>query len=473
VHDSERRDPDAMGTPGNDAPPTGAQAGILVNDANGPVDRDRPVEARPTKALPTGQLIRLSLYWLGLSSIFTGLSVINQGRLQYTGIVEKDFVGTALFAINIGGTVIAILLQPTVGTISDYTMSRWGRRKPYIFIGSVLDVVFLLAIGASNTLLAIAVFIILLQISSNFAQGPFQGYVPDLVPAQQVGLASALVGLFSVLGSIAGFLIGTIAVATSQWLLGAAALAVLELATMLSVVIRVNEGQRVKDRAGRSWRQIAMEAWGTDILGERSFLALILSRLFVLMASSMLLQLGVLYLAQTFALEQDEIALPQTVVVAIAAIGNIVAVVPAARLSDRIGRKRVIYAACALGAVGMTIVAAAPSVVVAYVGVAFYAVASGMFLAVDWALMTDIIPKASSGRYMGMSNVATASAGILALGLGGVLLDMVNRLLGYGTGPRAAFVLAVVLYGVGAIFLRPVDERRREDPVPAIAAPAV
>ena len=306
-------------------------------------------DERPELTLPTGQLVRLSLYWLGLSSIFTGLSVINQGRLQYTGIVDKDVVGTALFAINIGGTIIAILLQPTVGTISDYTMTRWGRRKPYIFIGSVLDVVFLLAIGSSNTLLAIAVFIVLLQISSNFAQGPFQGYVPDLVPAHQVGLASALVGLFSVLGSISGFLIGTIAVATNQWLLGTAALGLLELATMLSVVIRVDEGHRVKDRAGRPWREIAMEAWGTDILEEHSFLSLIVSRLFVLMASSMLLQLGVLYLAQTFSLEQNEIAIPQTTVVVIAALGNIIAVVPAARLSDRIGRKRVIYASCALG----------------------------------------------------------------------------------------------------------------------------
>ena len=117
----------------------------------------------------------------------------------------------------------------------------------------------------------------------------------------------------------------------------------------------------------------------------------------------------------------------------------------------------------------MTLISAAPSIPVAYVGVGFYAVASGMFLAVDWALMTDIIPKASSGRYMGMSNVATASAGILALGLGGILLDVVNNTMGYGTGPRAAFAAAVVLYGLGALFLRPVDERRREDPLPVVA----
>ena len=53
-------------------------------------------------------------------------------------------------------------------------------------------------------------FVVLLQFSSNFAQGPFQGYVPDLVPAPQVGLASALVGLFQVLGIVTGAAIATL-----------------------------------------------------------------------------------------------------------------------------------------------------------------------------------------------------------------------------------------------------------------------
>ena len=122
------------------------------------------------------------------------------GRLEFTGLVPKDEVGRSLFLISVVGVIIAVIVQPTVGSISDYTISRWGRRKPYIFIGSILDVVFLVGIANSNTLLAIAAFIALLQFSSNFAQGPFQGYVPDLVPAAQVGLASALVGLMQVLG---------------------------------------------------------------------------------------------------------------------------------------------------------------------------------------------------------------------------------------------------------------------------------
>ena len=89
--------------------------------------------------------------------------------------------------MNILGALVAVAVQPTIGVISDYTTSRWGRRKPYILIGSILDVVFLIGIANSNTLVAIAAFIALLQFSSNFAQGPFQGYVPDLVPAPRSG----------------------------------------------------------------------------------------------------------------------------------------------------------------------------------------------------------------------------------------------------------------------------------------------
>jgi MFS family permease len=74
--------------------------------------------------------------------------------------------------------------------------------------------------------------------------------------------------------------------------------------------------------------------------------------------------------------------------------------------------------------------------------------------------MTEIIPKASSGRYMGISNVATASASIFALALGGTLMDAVDRASGPGEGPRAAYGLAVVFFLVGGLLLRPVDERR-------------
>ena len=220
--------------------------------ATAPVDPTAPADdgARPTQTLPTGQLVRLSLYWLGLSCVFIGLTKILGGRILFEGLGDETMKATTLFILGFMGTIIAVIVQPTVGSISDYTISRWGRRKPYIFIGSTLDIVFLLGIATSNTVLAIAAFMALLQFSANFAQGPFQGYIPDLVPEKQVGIASALVGLFQVLGNAAGFAIGAIAVATNNFWLGTMALGALEFVTMLAVVIRVRRGSHAQGARG-------------------------------------------------------------------------------------------------------------------------------------------------------------------------------------------------------------------------------
>jgi MFS family permease len=433
-------------------------------------------EQRPTTELPKTQLVRLSLYWLGLSSIFIGVSQILSGRIQFEEggplFTGKGTEGGTLFLLTFMGSIIAALVQPTVGSISDYTISRWGRRKPYIFIGSVLDVVFLYGVATSNSILAVAAFMVLLQVSANFAQGPFQGYVPDLVPAKQVGLASALVGLFQVLGNAVGFGIGSAAVATNNFFLGTMALGALELVTMVSVVWRVNEGKAARNRGGRSWLSVAREAWATDIFRERSFMWLVGSRLFFLMGATMLINLSLFFFAQTFKLPRPEAGAANFPVLAAVILGNVLTVIPAGRISDRIGRKPVIYAACAMAGAGMLIVALAPVIPVVIVGAALFGAGSGMFLAVDWALMTDIIPKASSGRYMGISNVATATAGIFSLLTGGKLMDIVNGLATYGDGPRAAFLLAVAYFAVGALLLRPVVEPRlrRDEPEPVAAA---
>ncbi len=438
---------------------------------------------RPTATLPAWQLIRLSLYWLGLSAVMGGITGLLGNRLVAEQLVPLNTEGDALFRMTALGAFIAMLVQPTVGTISDYTISRWGRRKPYIVIGTVLDVVFLLGIASSNTVLTIAVFVVLLQVSSNFAQGPFQGYVPDLVPAHQVGIASSLVGLFSVLGQVTGFAIAALALALyavvpSAFFVATMSLGALELATMVSVVFRVDDGRASRDRGGRSWLAIAREAWGTDILRERSFLFLVGSRFFVLMGANVLVNGAVFFLARSLALNTTAAGIALLGVLGVVTAGNVIAVVPAARVSDRIGRKPVIYVACAMGAAGLAVVAVAPGVPVALVGAGLFGVGSGAFLAVDWALLTDIIPKAASGRYMGISNVATASSGVVAIAVAlKMVMDTVSVAVDSGTGPRAAMIVGIACYGVGALLLRPVRERRVEigvggAPVEAEAATA-
>ncbi len=417
-------------------------------------------DGRPKVALPFAHLIRLSAYWLGLTAIDAAVGLFIQYRVNFGGLVDTLEVGRALALINVGAVVISVLVQPTIGAISDYTVSRWGRRKPWIVIGSVLDVVFLLAIASSNSVLAIAAFVALLSFSTNIARGPFQGYVPDLVPGPQVATASALVGLMQVLGNVTGFLLANAAAALGNLPLALIAVALVELVTMVGVVWRVGRGQPPKPREGRPWTSIARDAWGTDILRERSFVWLVASRLFFLMGGAILVNLIVAYLGQVFGLTQEEAAGINTILLVIVAVTNVVTVLPAARLSDRIGRKPVIYASCVIGGVGIGLAALAPSIPVALVGGALFGISAGMFLSVDWALMTDVIPKASAGRYMGLSNVATGTSGLLAVTTGALVMDAVNTVAGVGAGPRAAFLLGVAYYAVAAVLLRPVREPR-------------
>ena len=431
-----------------------------MSNAVDPGERD--AAGRPTSRLPFSHLARISAYWLGLTAIDAAVNVFIQYRVNFGGFVDPFAVGSALAVITIGGAIVGIIVQPTVGAISDYAVTRWGRRKPFIVFGSLLDVVFLLAIANSSSVLALATFVLLLSFSTNIARGPFQGYVPDLVPSGQVGLASALVGLMQVLGNIVGFALVPFASALKNLPLALILVAFVELITMVSVVYRVGPGQPPKPREGRSWVQVARETWATDILQERSYVWLVASRLFFLMGGGVLFNLIVTYLKQAHGLSQSEADGVYAVLLAIVAVANVLAVVPAARLSDRVGRKPVIYASCVIGAVGIGIAAIAPTTTIAILGGLLFGTSAGMFLAVDWALMTDIIPKASAGRYMGLSNVATGSSGLLAVATGGIVIDVVNRAAGViGPGPRAAFLLGLGYYVVAAILLRPVREPSR------------
>jgi MFS family permease len=334
-------------------------------------------------------------------------------------------------------------------------------------IGSLLDLVFLAGIALSNSILMLAAFGALLAFSTNIARGPFQGYVPDLVPDRQVGLASAMVGLMQILGNVTGFVLVSLAAAAGRIELSIVAVAIVELVTMIAVVARVGEGQPPKPRQHRSWTTIAREVWGTDILKERSYVWLLVSRFFFLMGGAILVNLILTYLKQTHLLGEEAANTTNLVMLVTIVVANVLAIIPSARLSDRIGRKPVIYAACAIGFVGIALAALAPAIPLAIVGGALFGASAGTFLAVDWALMTDIIPKASSGRYMGLSNVATTSSTVIAVATGGLLLDVVNLGFGLGVGPRAAFLLGAVYYVIAALTLRPVVEPPRSDRQPA------
>ena len=406
--------------------------------------------------LPFSHLLKLSIYWFGILTIWGGLNnIILPSRID---AIDPANAGFLLAVINGAAVLMAIVVQPTVGMISDYTVTRWGRRKPYIVIGASLDVVFLIGLALSQTYLMILVFLVLLQFSSNFAQGPFQGYVPDLVPARQVATASGLMGVMIVMGQIAGVGVATLGLGGSL-ALATVGLGLIELATALVLVTSVREGSGAPARPG-SWLRVATSAWGTDILREANVLWLLLVRLLFLGAVNAT-NLGLFYFERTHGMSEEEAGTLLFVGTLVVGIATAAAAFPGARLSDRFGRRPMIWAACAVASSGMLLVALAPTPVLAIAAFVPFGIGVGIFLSVDWALMTDVIPKETTGRYMGILNAGTAAAGPVFLFVAGQVLDRVGAA-DEAAGPRAAMaVAALFLVGAGIVLLR-VDPTRRE-----------
>src|SRR5258706_74577 len=143
--------------------------------------------------------------------------------------------------------------------------------------------------------------------------------------------------------------LGSIGLFTGSFVLATIGLGLLELATALVTVITVNEGRAAPSREGRSWLQVATSAWGFDILKEKSFVWLLGSRLFVLMATVTLTDLIFFYMSRSIGLGDAEIGIWINVATALIAVTTALTTFPAARLSDRLGRKTLVYFTCALG----------------------------------------------------------------------------------------------------------------------------
>ncbi len=408
-------------------------------------------------SLPRGQLLAISVYWFGINALWGGYEIFGQQRVE-------AFVGTAtrgetMGYLELAAALVAIIVQPTVGTISDHLSTRWGRRKPFILVGGVLDVVAIIGLATSHSLLALAAFLLLLAFSSNLAQGPFQGYVPDLVPERQVNVASALIGLMRLLGVIAGAALISTGATTGDYGTPLIVIGVIELVLALITVATVAEGPRARPREGRSWTQIARSAWGTDALRERGFVFMTLTRLLFLMGPAVFVNLSFFYVRDSLGQSGADLQTWLTVGIAAIGLGTVGGTVPSAWLGNRIGRKPVVWLSAAIAALGLVVIAIAETPLGALPGLFLLGLGSGGYIAIDWALMTSTIPRIASGRYMGLANISNSISGPFALIIGGRVLDEVTRTVGLDAGPRAAILVGVIFLGAAALLLIPVRAR--------------
>jgi MFS family permease len=213
--------------------------------------------------------------------------------------------------------------------------------------------------------------------------------------------------------------------------------------------------------------KVATSAWGTDILKESNVLWLLLVRLLFLGAVTST-SLVLFYFTRTHGLPEEEAAGLVFIGTLVVGIATAAAALPGGKLSDRFGRRPMIWAACTISSLGMLLVAIAPSPWLAIAAFLPFGIGVGVFLSVDWALMTDVIPKDTTGRYMGILNAGTAAAGPVFLLVAGQVLDRVGAI-DRTLGPRAAMVVAALFLVGSAVALLKVDPTRREAIVTAAA----
>jgi MFS family permease len=431
--------------------------------------------SRPRALLPLRQLALISVYWFGINAVWGGYEWFGQTQVEL--IVGKASRGMTIGLLEALGALVPILVVPTVGAISDYTSSRFGKRKGYIISGAFFDLLFLsglallaqaeplgwdgTALGTPTMMALYAVLYMGLQFSSNVAQGPYQGMVPDLVAEPQVGLASGAVGVMRLGGNIGGALIMMIGAQYDAWGAALILIAVIEFVLAAATFVFVDNGPPAKPREGRSWATIAREAWGLDVLRERSFLRMTLVRFLFLMGTGIFVNISAWYLRDSLGQDKGDRTFWGIVALGAMGVAALLSAIPSARISDRVGRKPVIWAACLVASLGLALLAVAPSPPLAVVGVFFLGLGSGAYLAVDWALMTETIPLITSGRYMGLANIANSIAGPVGLFIAGTFV--IDRLTAAGMielGPRAAIALGIPALAVAAVVLIGVHPRR-------------
>ncbi len=150
--------------------------------------------------------ITINVFWLGLSTVTQSMLPLILPLLvqRFIGETQK---ATYFGVLRLWGLMVALLAQALMGMISDRSRSRWGRRRPFILLGTLGDLLILTAFAVLAQASSfeglegfwfLFVLYILLQFFSNTAQGAAQGLIPDLVPRESQGRFAAFKSLFEV-----------------------------------------------------------------------------------------------------------------------------------------------------------------------------------------------------------------------------------------------------------------------------------
>lgn len=496
-----------------------------------------------TDRLRRGEFLPLNIHWFGLNITTGTLSPILLPYLVALFAVDAE-KNTSLATIRVISLAVAMSVQPIAGMLSDRSTHRWGRRRPFILLGTILSVLFLLVVGASSEIapvsptetnptafLVLLVGIVLVQAALNIDVGALIGLIPDIVPEDRRGRASGIKAVMELLPAFLAIPIGWGVDAGSVWLVIGIIAAILT-GTMLITVLFVEEKPLppharpkrsssvlrlialavifVSITQGSVWvlrnigrmashgnltlaLQVALigtvgliamagsivlgvysGAWvgiGEGAANQRPFIWWVVNRLLFLAAIGSIQGFALFYLRDFMGVENP--ATKTSILFAVVGLTLIPSALISGALADRpvrllrakrlphegsavaapMGRKRLVAIAGGICAAGTLLLLLATNFAMVVFCGCILGVGTGIFMATNWALGTDLAPALEAGRYLGISNLAGAGAGIVGVGIGGPIVDFFNRLQ-QGLGYLVIFAIYGALLLLSVLVLR-------------------
>ena len=399
--------------------------------------------AEPTRAVSKVWVVWLSLISVGVWSGFFGpIQVLLAQQAEAIDPANKE---TSLALVLFGGALVSTVLNPVWGAFSDRTVLRVGRRLPWVLGGLVGAVVAMLVLSQAGSILQLALGWAMAQAALNAMLAAITATVPDQVPARQRGGVGGWLAIAQTLGVVAGSAIadatGSIA---AGYLTTAVALVVLSLPYLLdSRDIPLAREDREPFDLGRfvrsfwvSPRQHPDFAWAW------------ITRFLMNLGNALVILYLLYYLQDAVDLSDEEAEHGVLLLTAAYGLCTVLTAVVGGIWSDRLGRRKVFVIASGLvAASALLILAFVTTWAGAFVGAVILGIGFGIYTAVDFAMITQVLPTAEGrAKDLGVINIANALPQVLAPGVAAIVL-------GLGFGYSTLYVLAAGFSVLGSVLV--------------------
>jgi len=436
---------------------------VALGEVTGDGESLNPAERRMSASF----YFQLSVFWFAVAFLWSGLiTIVIQSRVAQIAPDSKDLALGATLAL---GALVSTVVCYYVGAHSDRSYfngagrwaRKWGRRRPYIVLGTVGTLPFLLALPWANSILLLVVLMCGIQFWVNIATAPYQALIPDLVPKSRQGVASAWMGMSSLLGTSLGLVAyNALFNKPGGFLRTMVVVCFLLVVTAAFTIWKVREDpappmSAVEDEAAR--QEKSTFNWGVAWRENPSFFWLIASRFFINLGFYSATEFLLYYVTDT--LRPPNPGEVVTRFFLISTVAGLIGNFPAGMLADRTSKKLVVWASLAVTGVGAAIFLSAKSVQTATYAAWIFGAGYGAFLAVDWALATNLLPPRDEARWMGIWHGAFTVPQVVAPVIGGFVAHFVNQSAGSGEGYRAVLALVLVYLVIGAALVVPIREK--------------